>query len=83
MSQVLTIKRYANRKLYNTNTHKYVTLSDIFDFITSGTQFRVIAVHPGTGVSDVDITNETGFDALGSRLRGTVTIEELQTLIKE
>ena len=36
----LLIKRYASRRLYNTETSDYVTLEDISVFIRDGAKFR-------------------------------------------
>lgn len=36
------VKRYANRKLYNLDDRRYVTLDDIAGMIRSGTEVRVI-----------------------------------------
>lgn len=37
-----TIKRYANRKLYDTELARYITLPDLEKLSTAGTPFRVI-----------------------------------------
>jgi polyhydroxyalkanoate synthesis repressor PhaR len=37
----LIIKKYANRRLYNTNTSQYITLEDLFHLIKQGTDFVV------------------------------------------
>jgi polyhydroxyalkanoate synthesis repressor PhaR len=39
---MLIIRRYANRKLYLTDTSKYINLSDILKLTESGTLFQVI-----------------------------------------
>ena len=36
------IKRYTNRKLYDTKTHKYISLIDIVNFVRSDIDFIVI-----------------------------------------
>jgi polyhydroxyalkanoate synthesis repressor PhaR len=36
------IKRYANRKLYDTETKQYITLEEIADLIREGTELQVI-----------------------------------------
>lgn len=36
------IKRYANRKLYNTQSGQYVTLEDVAEFIRCGEEVRVV-----------------------------------------
>ncbi len=42
MVQVRTIKRYANRKLYDTQQSAYVTLEEIADFIRNGEEVRIV-----------------------------------------
>jgi polyhydroxyalkanoate synthesis repressor PhaR len=43
----LLIKRYASRRLYNTETSDYVTLEDIAGFIRSGREVQVIDLKSG------------------------------------
>ncbi|MEM9843703.1 MAG: polyhydroxyalkanoate synthesis regulator DNA-binding domain-containing protein, partial [Pseudomonadota bacterium] len=38
----LLIKRYASRRLYNTETSDYVTLEDISEFIRDGREVQII-----------------------------------------
>lgn len=40
-SQAITIKKYANRRLYNTSTSTYVTLSDLAKMVKEGVEFNV------------------------------------------
>lgn len=44
---VLTIKRYASRRLYNTETSDYVTLDDIATLIRAGREVRIIDLRSG------------------------------------
>ncbi len=39
--QAITIKKYANRRLYNTSTSTYVTLSDLAKMVKEGIEFNV------------------------------------------
>jgi polyhydroxyalkanoate synthesis repressor PhaR len=39
--QTVTIKKYANRRLYNTATSSYVTLDDLAKMVKEGTEFNV------------------------------------------
>lgn len=39
--QNITIKKYANRRLYNTATSSYVTLEDLSEMVKEGSQFNV------------------------------------------
>lgn len=43
----LLIKRYASRRLYNTETSDYVTLEDIANFIKSGRDVQIIDLKSG------------------------------------
>lgn len=42
MSDPIIIKKYANRRLYNTETSTYITLSDLADIIRSGKDVEVV-----------------------------------------
>lgn len=46
-SSALLIKRYASRRLYNTETSDYVTLDDIAGFIRSGRDVQIIDLKSG------------------------------------
>ena len=43
----LLIKRYASRRLYNTETSDYVTLEDISGFIRAGRQVQIVDLKSG------------------------------------
>ncbi|MEM8775672.1 MAG: polyhydroxyalkanoate synthesis repressor PhaR [Pseudomonadota bacterium] len=43
----LLIKRYASRRLYNTETSDYVTLEDIAEFIRNGREVQIIDLKSG------------------------------------
>ena len=42
METTRLIKRYSNRKLYDTTTSKYITLKNILEFAETGIEFKVI-----------------------------------------
>ena len=46
-SDTLLIKRYASRRLYNTETSDYVTLEDIARFIRDGRQVKIVDLKSG------------------------------------
>ena len=46
-SQPLLIKRYASRRLYNTETSDYVTLEDIASFIREGREVQIVDLKSG------------------------------------
>ncbi|PRY94675.1 polyhydroxyalkanoate synthesis repressor PhaR [Hasllibacter halocynthiae] len=47
----LLIKRYASRRLYNTETSDYVTLEDIAAFIRAGRQVRIVDLKTGADLT--------------------------------
>ncbi|MEM8803090.1 MAG: polyhydroxyalkanoate synthesis repressor PhaR [Pseudomonadota bacterium] len=47
MSDTLLIKRYASRRLYNTETSDYVTLDDIAGFIRDGREVQIVDLKSG------------------------------------
>lgn len=47
MAETLLIKRYASRRLYNTETSDYVTLEDIAGFIRDGRDVQIIDLKSG------------------------------------
>lgn len=46
-AQPLLIKRYASRRLYNTETSDYVTLDDIAGFIRDGREVQIVDLKSG------------------------------------
>ena len=46
-SAPLLIKRYASRRLYNTETSDYVTLEDIAGFIRAGREVKIVDLKSG------------------------------------
>lgn len=47
----LLIKRYASRRLYNTETSDYVTLEDIAGFIRAGREVKIVDLKSGDDLS--------------------------------
>jgi polyhydroxyalkanoate synthesis repressor PhaR len=50
------IKRYANRKLYNTDTSRYITLKGIGELIERGEEVRVIDNESGEDITSVALS---------------------------
>ena len=50
------IKRYANRKLYNTDTSRYITLKGIAELVEQGEDVRVIDNETGEDISGVTLS---------------------------
>ncbi|MDJ0993073.1 MAG: polyhydroxyalkanoate synthesis repressor PhaR [Dinoroseobacter sp.] len=49
--QPLLIKRYASRRLYNTETSDYVTLDDIATFIREGREVQIVDLKTGDNLT--------------------------------
>jgi len=47
----ITIKKYANRRLYNTSTSKYVTLDDLSVMVKAGDEFVVVDAKSGDDIT--------------------------------
>ncbi|MEL0012662.1 MAG: polyhydroxyalkanoate synthesis regulator DNA-binding domain-containing protein, partial [Alphaproteobacteria bacterium] len=47
----ITIKKYANRRLYNTATSKYVTLDDLSQMVKAGEEFVVVDAKSGDDIT--------------------------------
>ena len=52
----ILIKRYANRKLYNTDTSRYITLKGIAELIDDGEKVRVIDNETGEDITNVALS---------------------------
>ena len=50
------IKRYANRKLYNTQTSRYITLKGIAELVDAGEEVRVIDNETGEDITSVTLS---------------------------
>ncbi len=50
------IKRYANRKLYNTETSRYITLKGIAKLLEEGEEVRVIDKESGEDITQVALS---------------------------
>ena len=53
---VILIKRYANRKLYNTETSRYITLKGIAELIENGDEVRVIDNETGEDITSIALS---------------------------
>ena len=49
--QPTVIKKYANRRLYNTSTSSYVTLDDLAEMVKKGTDFSVYDAKTGEDIT--------------------------------
>ncbi len=53
---IVLIKRYANRKLYNTETSRYITLKGIALLIEQGAEVRVVDNETGEDITSVALS---------------------------
>jgi polyhydroxyalkanoate synthesis repressor PhaR len=56
MADPVLIKKYANRRLYDTQKSKYVTLAELKDFIKTGSMVKVIDVNTEEDVTAFILT---------------------------
>ena len=76
----LLIKRYASRRLYNTETSDYVTLEDIAGFIRSGREVQIVDLKSGD-----DLTRQYLLQIIAeheSRGESVLPIEVLTDLVR-
>ena len=51
MNSVRIIKKYPNRRLYDTNSSRYITLADVKDFVIAKIDFVVIEKKSGNDIT--------------------------------
>lgn len=52
-NNVIVIKKYPNRRLYNTETSKYITLKDLTELVKSDQDFKVVDVKTQEDVTQI------------------------------
>jgi polyhydroxyalkanoate synthesis repressor PhaR len=76
---VVLIKRYANRKLYNTATSRYITLKGIADLIEAGDEVRVVDNGTGEDITSVTLSQIlVDTERSNRRVPGTVLSDLIQ-----
>jgi len=76
---VVLIKRYANRKLYNTATSRYITLKGIADLIETGDEVRVVDNESGEDITSVTLSQIlVDTERSNRRVPGTVLTDLIQ-----
>ena len=79
MSEPRVIKRYANRKMYDTSRSCYVTLEEIAELVRQGAEVRVIDNKTKQDLTEVTLTQAL-LDS-ERKQRGTVPLAGLRNLI--
>ena len=52
----IVIKKYANRRLYNTDTSSYITLDNLAEMVRSNTDFQVVDAKSGDDITHTILT---------------------------
>jgi polyhydroxyalkanoate synthesis repressor PhaR len=76
-----TIKKYANRRLYNTGTSTYVTLEDLAEMLKSGEDFNVVDAKSGEDITRSVLT-QIIFEQEGKGGQSMLPIAFLRQLIR-
>jgi polyhydroxyalkanoate synthesis repressor PhaR len=78
-AHAVLIKRYANRKLYNTATSRYITLKGIADLIEAGEEVRVVDNETGEDITSVTLSQIlVDTERSNRRVPGTVLTDLIQ-----
>ena len=78
-THAVLIKRYANRKLYNTATSRYITLKGIAELIEAGEAVRVIDNESGEDITSVTLSQIlVDTERSSRRVPGTVLTDLIQ-----
>lgn len=56
MSPVVTIKKYSNRRLYDTEDSRYITLDELADKVRRGGEVRVVDAKSGEDLTQATLT---------------------------
>lgn len=79
--ETITIKKYANRRLYNTSTSSYVTLDHLADMVKRGQEFNVHDAKTGEDITRAVLT-QIIFEEEGKGGQQLLPIQFLRQLIR-
>ena len=79
--QPITIKKYANRRLYNTGTSAYVTLEDLAEMVKKGEDFQVFDAKTGEEITRSVLT-QIIFEQEGKVGQAMLPVAFLRQLIR-
>lgn len=68
------IKRYANRKLYDTEKSSYVTLVEILDMVKNGATLQVVDHKSGKDFTNITLKNAV--------LHATISTGKLESILR-
>ncbi len=75
-----TIKRYPNRKLYDTETSRYITLEEIAEHLRAGGEVRVVDSRTGEDITSVTLAQVLVGEE--KRRRGDIAFQRILGLIQ-
>lgn len=79
-AEPIVIKKYANRRLYNTDTSSYVTLDDLCDMVKEGADFIVYDAKSGEDLTRSVLT-QIIFEQEGKAGQNLLPVNFLRSLI--
>lgn len=79
-AEPIVIKKYANRRLYNTDTSSYVTLDDLCDMVKEGSEFIVYDAKSGEDLTRSVLT-QIIFEQEGKGGQNLLPVNFLRSLI--
>ena len=79
--QPVTVKKYANRRLYNTETSAYVTLEDLADLVKRGEDFVVFDAKTGEDITR-GVLAQIIFEQEGKNGQSLLPVTFLRQLIR-
>ncbi len=79
-AEPIVIKKYANRRLYNTDTSSYVTLDDLCDMVKEGSDFIVYDAKSGDDLTRSVLT-QIIFEQEGKAGQNLLPVNFLRNLI--
>src|SRR5580698_11453568 len=80
-AEPITIKKYANRRLYNTGTSAYVTLEDLATMVKGGEDFIVHDAKSGDDITR-SVLGQIIFEQEGKQGQNLLPIAFLRQLIR-
>lgn len=80
MGETIVIKKYSNRRLYNTSTSKYVTIAQVSEMIKEMNEIKVVDAKTNDDVTSYILTQIVLEDAKNSN--GLLPVPLLHTLIR-
>ena len=75
------IRKYSNRKLYDTRESRYVTLERVAEFVRQGDEIRVVDATTERDVTSAKLAQIIFFEE--ERRAGRLPVDQLRQIIRE